>query len=498
MIHILSLLLIFQVNLEISKKEARTKIAQLRARGQYERVIQIADLILKKNPDDFEFFKYKIDAFNRLGKRDTVRLLIDRYLSRKRSPRVYRDLYSLLYFSGGKDFALEILKKGRETLGSDTLFAREFYYLNLWDRNFPDALYELFNFYLQTGSITLLRQEFGRIEKFFDEQTIRRILTKWLRKHPDHREVRIILADYYLRKGKPEEMLKELRLSGYTKNMKDFARYLISIGDYLRADSLLDLENKKDGSWFFLKAQVLSKLKRYREAADFYKKAYFKFKIKGAGDSLVTLLFFRLRDFDSVLKYAGRNDELRIRAILALGKDSLLFKMDRSNETVLYYLGLLYFVRDMPESAGIYWNRLASRFPASRYLYNVFFLKEIQDNFGNSDIFKKFLDVENLLLRWEIDSALEVVRSAIHDTTGVMKFELAKIQELREEYELALATYTRVGDGSKSFLSPYAYFRAFRIAQDRLKNAEIASEIGKKLIERYPTTPYAAAVRALL
>ncbi len=495
MTQFLAFLLIFQIG--ISKKEARTKIARFRASNQYRKIVEFADYILKKYPDDFEFFKYKIEALNKLGKRDTLKTLINMYLSKKRSPSVYRNLYSFLYFSVDKDFALDVLKKGRKALGSDTLFAREFYYTSLWNRDFKQALYELFNFYLQTRSITLLRQEFRRIEKFFDENTVKEVINRWLKLHPDHREVKIVLADYYMRKGRPREMLKELKESGYTRNLKEFAKYLISTGDYTHADSLLKLETLRDGAWYFLRAQVLAKLGNYRKSANLYKIAYEKFRVKDARDSLLSLLFFRLKDFNSVLRYSGPEDELRIRALLALGKDQEFLKISPAGEVQLFYRGLYFFLSENPDSAGYYWEKLARRFPASKYLYRAFFLREIQDNFGKTEVFKKFLSVENLILRWRIDSAEATLRS-VQDTTGLMKFELARIQELRGDYELSVATYLGLAKERSNFLSPYAYFRAFRIASERLKNPELAGKIGKKLIEEYPRSPYAAATRSLL
>ncbi len=479
-----------------------TIISYHKSRGNYKEILDLTEYGLKRYPNDWKLARYYCEALIRMGRRDSAFSFAQNYFKKTRPITAYRAFYNLFYFSGNKDLAMEILDTGRKVYKSDSLFAREFYYDNLWNKNFQNALYELLNFYLATGSLSLLRQEFGRIEKFLDEKSINRIVGDWIKKHPEHKEVRLILADYYLRHNKPDLMMKELRLSGYTKNLTDFAKYMISLGRYASADSLLDLEKKKTGKWYFLKGVILAKLGKFKESKDFYLKAYRTFRVKEAADSLIAICFYKLKDYDTVIKYAsGSNVEFKYRALLALSEDSKFLALVRNDKTdrALYYAGYYFFVIGQPDSTRLYWNRLIKNFPESPYLYKVFFYRELEDVYGQKKELGLFRKIDSLLLRNKLDEAKVLILKHIeNDKLGLVRFEYARLLYLRGDFSDAFAEFSRVGDSVRSFLSPFSYYEAYLIARTNLNDHELAKTIAKKIIDKYPESPYAAAMRALL
>ena len=478
-----------------------TLIAYYRSHGNYNKILEITGFGLRRHPDDWKLAKYYTEALLKSGRKDSARVFADTYLKRKLPAQAYRDFYGIFYFSYDRQFALQILRKAREIYHSDTLFAREFYYDNLWNKNFEGALYELFNFYLQTHSMTLLRQEFSRIERFLDEKTIQSTIDKWLRRHPGHPEVRIVLADYYMRHNRPELMVQELERSGWTKDISSYVKYLISAGLVDRANSLLDKVQKKDGHYYFLKGIVLSKLGAKQKAINFYKKAASKFNIKEARDSLLSLAF-KIGDYKTVLKFSNRNNlEIRLKALLALEEDSAFVKEATSNpsDVSFYFLGLYYFLIGKPDSSSEYWNRLLTRYPQSFFAHQVFFYREIMDNFKKGKVIKVFFLVDSLIMRRDLETARLIIKKEIpSDSTGLLRFELAKIYEEQGKINEAYSEFSKAGDETSTFISPFSYFRAYFIALRKLHDRDLAESVARKLINRYPESPYAAAMRAIL
>lgn len=511
----LNVLLVILITFNISDYEKRfyenpnsknpafnTVISYYKSRGNYKEILDLTEYGLRKYPDDWKLARYYCEALIRMGDRDSAFSFAQNLFKKRRPIPAYRAFYNLFYFSGNKDLAMEILSNGRKVYKSDSLFAREFYYDNLWNKNFQNALYELLNFYLATGSLTLLRQEFGRIEKFLDEKSINRIVEDWINKHPGHREVRLILADYYLRHDRPDLMMKALRLSGYTKNLTDFAKYMISLGRYVSADSLLDLEKKKTGKWYFLKGVILAKLGKFKESKNFYLKAYRTFRIKEAADSLVSMCFYKLKDYDTVIKYSsGSNVEFKYRALLALTKDNQFLALVRDSKTdlALYYAGYYFFVMGLPDSAHLYWNRLIKNFPESQYLYKVFYYRELEDVYSQKKELGLFRKIDSLLIRNNLDEArVLILKNIENDELGLVRFEYARLLYIEGDFSDAFAEFSRVGDTVQNFLSPFSYYEAYLIARKNLNDQDLAKEIARKIIDKYPESPYAAAMRALL
>ncbi len=492
----------FYENPSSKNRVFNTIVSYYKSRGNYKEILDITEFGLKRHPDDWKLARYYCEALIRMGERDSAFAFARNYFKKKRPVPAYRAFYNLFYFNGKKNLALDILRSGRKVYHSDSLFAREFYYDNLWNKNFQNAFHELLNFYLATRSLTLLRQEFGRIEKFLDEKNIKNIVSEWIRKHPDHREVRIILADYYMRHKRPDMMMRELRLSGYNNNLTEFARYMISIGKYASADSLLNMEKKRNGKWFFLKGIILAKLGKFKKSKYYLIKAYKTYRISEAGDSLVSICFFKLKDYDTVIKYSSpTNKEYRFRALLALSRDSEFLtevKRDKSDKG-LYFAGYYFFIIGKPDSARMYWNRLVKNFPESPLLFKVFFYRELQDVFGNNKEMSILRRIDSLLLRNMIDEARALISENIeNDTLGLVRFEFARMLLLKGNYNDAFAEFKRIGDLTHNFLSPYSYYQAYLIARKKLNDADLAKSVAEKVIDKYPESPYAAAMRSLL
>ncbi len=490
----------FYQNPTSSNRVFATLIAFYRSHNNYNKILDLTSYGLKKHPDDWKLARYHVEALIRLNEMDSAVKFTNVFFSRPRPIPAYQAFYSQFYFRGQREFALNILKWARKTYHSDSLFAREFYYDNLWNKNFEGALYELFNFYLQTRSITLLRQEFSRIERFLDEQTVTNVVNKWLSRHPGHNEVNLVLADYYMRHNKPGLMLQALEKSGWTKDLSKYVKYLVAAGMVQQADSLLK-RAKKDGNYYLLKGLILSGEGKFRDAVEYYKKAYQKFRIREARDSLVALAF-RIGHYKTVLKFADRNNlELRLRALLAMSDDSTFkdFAKRNMSDVSLYYLGLYFLLTGERDSSSTYWNKLATKYPASPYLYHVFFYREILDNFGKSKIAEVFFRAESLVIRRNLEGARVLLGSKIAgDTLGLLHYELANVYLEMGKPNEAFSEFKNTGDNFSNFISPFSYFRAYFIASERLHDQELARKIAKKLITRYPESPYAAAMRALI
>ena len=511
----LNLLLLILISFNISDYEKRfyenpssknrvfnTLISYYKSRGNYKEILDLTEYGLKRYPYDWILAKYYCEALIRMGSRDSAFNFAKHYFKKKRPIHAYRAFYNMFYFNDNKNLAMKILNIGRKAFNSDSLFAREFYYDNLWSKNFQNALNELLNFYLATSSLTLLRQEFSRIERFLDEKSINNIIENWIKRHSAHQEVRIILADYYMRHEKPDLMVKELKLSGYTRNLTEFAKYMISIGKYSSADSLLDLAKKRDGKWYFLKGLIMERIGEFQKSKNFLVKAYKTYKVKEAGDSLVSLCFFKLKDYYAVIHYASDdNFEFKYRALLALSRDTDFLALVRKDfkDRALYYAGYYFFVIGKPDSARLYWNKLIKNYPESPYLFRVFFYRELEDIYGKNDKLKLFRQIDSLLLRNKLEMAKDIILKNIDvDTLGLIRFEFARMLYLGGNYNDAYAQFRRVGKSVENFLSPFSYYEAYLIAVEKLNDRELARSVAKEIIDRYPDSPYATAMRALL
>ena len=490
----------FYQNPTSSNRVFTTLIAYYRSHNNYHKILELTSYGLKKHPDDWQLARYHVEALLRLNEQDSAIKFSEAFFSHPHPRPAYKAFYSQFYFRGQRELALKILRNARRAYNSDSLFAREFYYDALWNKNFEGALYELLNFYLQTHSITILRQEFSRLERFLDEKSISSVIKKWLARHPGHNEVYLILADFYMRHDRPELMLMALKRSGWTKTISNYVKYLISVGMIQEANSLLN-KAQKDGNYYFFKGIILAREGKFTEAIKFYKKAYTKFKVREARDSLLTVAF-RTGDYKTVLKFADKNKpELRLKALLALNMDSAFktFAHRNLSDASLYYLGLYFLVMREKDSSDVYWDKLATKYPASPYLHHVFFYREIIDNFGKSALANVFFKAESLVIRRDLETArVLLMRELANDTIGLLHYELARLYLEMDKPNEAFSEFTNTGDKFSNFISPFSYFRAFIIARDQLRDMELAKDVAKKLISKYPTSPYASAMRALL
>lgn len=490
----------FYKNPSSSNRVYFTLFSYYRSHNKYHKILELTYYGLKRYPDDWKLARYHVEALLRLDKEDSAIKFSETFFNHPRPIPAYQAFYSQFYFRGHRDIALKILEKARHAYNSDSLFAREFYYNKLWDKNFEGALYELLNFYLQTHSTPLLRQEFERIEKFLDEKTISSVIKRWLDRHPEHREVNLILADYYMRHNQPEQMLVALKESGWTKNISKYIKYLISVGMYQEADSLIN-GAKKDGNYYFLKGIILANEERFKDAMRFYKKAFKSYKLREAKDSLLNLAL-QIGDYKTVLKYTDKSHlEFKLIALLALNMDSIFKSFAKNNEsdTTLYYLGLYFLLTGKEDSSIVFWNKLTTEYPASPYLYKVFFYREILENYRNSTITKTFFKAESLVMRGNYRIAkVYLIKELTKDTLGLLHYALANLYNEMGKPNEAFSEFTETGDKFSNFISSFSYFRAFIIAKERLHDLELAREVGRKLINKYPNSPYAAAMRAIL
>jgi tetratricopeptide (TPR) repeat protein len=327
---------------------------------------------------------------------------------RDKGTYIYVAAYKLRY--GDYDGAAEVYFRGRNALGSQSVFALELASVYEAKREYPGAVDELLTYLNQSpGRLRIVRTRIrGFMEDTDDPETIIEAVVRGTTRFPQSIETREILGDLFLKNGDMDKALDVYRKLG--KGQKDdgnslcrFAERCLENGSFSAAIEAVDeylgmsqLKAKRDLALLIKNKGLRSKGLPHEAAAGLNLLSRSSMNLRIAEESVYLLgeiYSLEFNDCDSAIMIWGNltgkveSNEFRVRA--AEGTAACYMKMDRfpsaeslltvllkdgvgkhSNQKSVFMLADVAFIKGDYEKAKSLYEQLAKVNPGDHYANN--------------------------------------------------------------------------------------------------------------------------------
>lgn len=420
--------------------------------------------------------------------RDTQRLrrYLFRYPHEVTRPQTLTWVYLRLKTSPWRFLWAEWQDSVRRVLGYDP-FGRQHYMEALQRRDYPEALYWLFQVAQRTQDLRWPLRELRRLAPFISLEDAQRV-RKTLGEFPGSG---VLLSRLYLLKGHREEAYREALRARDPETLKLLAREALAesdVADALRLLQALPKEHRDAEAWLLL-------ARGYRQIGDTTAalEAYRHALPQGRREFLSFLL--RLGRPQAVLEFADSTTlDLAAWAHVLQGDTAQAESLARhltgpTGERLQIQLALL--TGDLARADTLI-RRFVLHYPQDPWAAEALTLLDLL----HADP-RLLPEVQRYL--WASTTAPE--GSTLADTvpsSPAARYLRARTAEAAGQWDIALGLYQELAETDSLPWAALALYRAGHLYRDALHDTLTARTLWQQLVQRFPQSPYAALARSAL